>query len=312
MCPSSDDLNRLYSGPFDDFVQRRTMLTRALRKSGKKSEASFVQKLPKPAFSAWLVNHVYWHESDLFQRLLEAGDHLRQAQKDVLPGQGLSSLKHAQRKVPKAIDSLLGAAQQETARMERPFTAQTERRFIRALEAIAQAPRESFDPPLGRFVEDLIPTGFDALLELAASLPKPDKPVVKKAAQSSTGGNVGKPKRPSKSSRSLSPGQTPRTSGRALLKKRIQRVRDNRDKAQREVKVASLSLQGLVQKQRGCRKEMDVLADQLAVLKKEIRQIESRLETTKRHHARKAHRLEKAQQDLAKLLVGAWELKIEN
>ena len=137
------------------------MLTRALRKSGKKSEASFVQKLPKPAFSAWLVNHVYWHESDLFQRLLEAGDHLRQAQKDVLPGQGLSSLKHAQRKVPKAIDSLLGAAQQETARMERPFTAQTERRFIRALEAIAQAPRESFDPPLGRFVEDLMPTGFD-------------------------------------------------------------------------------------------------------------------------------------------------------
>ena len=171
MCPSSDDLNRLYSGPFDDFVQRRTMLTRALRKSGKKSEASFVQKLPKPAFSAWLVNHVYWHESDLFQRLLEAGDHLRQAQKDVLPGQGLSSLKHAQRKVPEAIDSLLEAAQQETARMERPFTAQTERRFIRALEAIAQAPRESFDPPLGRFVEDLMPTGFDALLELAASLP---------------------------------------------------------------------------------------------------------------------------------------------
>ena len=81
----SDDLNRLYSGPFSDFVQRRILLTRTLRKAGRKSEASSVQKLSKPAFSAWLVNHVYWHKSDLFQRLQEAGGGLRQDQKDVLP-----------------------------------------------------------------------------------------------------------------------------------------------------------------------------------------------------------------------------------
>ena len=63
-------------------------------------------------------------------------------------------------------------------------------------------------------------------------------------------------------------------------------------------------MQGLVQKQRACREEMDALADQLSVLKKEIRQIGSRLETAKRNHDRKARRLEKAEQSL--------ELLIEN
>ena len=296
----SDDLNRLYSGPFDDFVKRRTLLARALRKAGKRSEASFVQKLPKPAFSAWLVNRVYWHEADLFQRLLEAGDGLRKAQKEFLPGQGLSSLQHTQRKVQEAIDSLLGTAQEETVRMERPFTTQTEQRFIRTLAAIAQVPQESFNPPLGRFVEDLMPAGFDTLLELAASLPKPGKAVEKQAARSSTGGKVNKQKRLSKSSRSISSSHRSRVSARARLEKRVLRARENRDKAVREVKEASLSLQGVTRKQRGCREEMDTLADQLSVLKKEIRQIESWLETARKQHDRKARRLEKAEQDLAK------------
>ena len=74
-----DDLNRLYGGPFDDFVQRRTLLERALRKAGARSEASLVRKLAKPASSAWLVNHLYRHQPGLFQGLLEAGEGLRQA-----------------------------------------------------------------------------------------------------------------------------------------------------------------------------------------------------------------------------------------
>ena len=269
-----DDLNRLYSGPFDDFVQRRTLLERALRKAGKRSEASFVQKLAKPAFSAWLVNRLYRHQPDLFQGLLEAGEGLRQAQKDVLPGRGLSSLQHAQRRVQEAIDSLRAMAREETLRMERPFTAQTQHRFIRTLEAIAQAPRESFDPPLGRFVEDLMPAGFDTLLELAASLPKRGKAAEKKAARASAG---------------------------ARLEKRRLEARNNRDKAKQEMKEASRSLQGLVQKQRRCREEMDTLADQLSALKEEVRGIEDRLKTARRQHDRKTRRLEKAQQDLAKL-----------
>ena len=296
-----DDLNRLYSGPFDDFVKRRTLLVRALRKAGKRSEASFVQKLPKPAFSAWLVNRVYWHQPDLFQRLLEVGDGLRKAQKEFLPGQGLSSLQHTQREVQEAIDSLLGTAQEETVRMERPFTAQTERRFVRTIAAIAQAPQESFDPPLGRFVEDLMPAGFDTLLELAASLPKPGKAVEKKVARSSTGGKVNKQKRLSKSSRSISPSDRSRVSARARLEKRVLRAREHRDKAKREMKEASRSMQGLVQKQRSCREEMDTLADHLSVLKKEVRGIENRLQTARRQHARKTRRLENAQQDLAEL-----------
>ena len=281
----NDDLNRLYGGPFDDFVQRRTFLARALRQAGKRSEASFVNKLTKPAFSAWLVNHLYLNQNTLFQGLLEAGDGLRQAQKGVLPGQGLSSLQQAQRQVQKAVNSLLGTAREETLHMERSFTAQTQRRFTRTLEAIAQAPRESFDPPLGRFVEDLMPAGFDTVLELAASLPRPAKAASKKAARSSTARKV---------SRLPSP-----TSAR--LEKRVQQARDNRDRAKREMKEASRSLQSLVQKQRHCREEMGTLADQLSALKKEVRGIEGRLQTARRQHDRKARILEKAQQALEKL-----------
>ncbi len=296
-----DDLNRLYSGPFDDFVQQRTLLARALRKAGKQSEASFVQKLAKPAFSAWLVNYLYRNESDLFQALLQAGDRLREAQKAVLPGQGLSSLQRAQRQVQEAINSLLGTARKETLRVERPFTTQTQRRFIRTLEAIAQAPPESFDPPLGRFAEDLMPAGFDTLLELAASLPKAGKAAKKKVARPSTVGKVGKPKCLSKSSRSISPSHRSRASARARLEKRVLKARDDRDKAKREMKEASRSMQGLVQKQRSCRKEMDTLTDQLSALKKEVRGIEGRLQTARRQHARKTRRFEKAEQALEKL-----------
>ena len=145
-----------------------------------------------------------------------------------------------------------------------------------------------------------MPAGFDTLLELAASLPKPGKAVEKKVARSSTGGKVNRQKRLSKSSRSIFSSDRSRVSARARLEKRVLRARENRDKAVREVKEASLSLQGVTRKQRGCREEMDTLADQLSVLKKEIRQIESWLETARKQHDRKARRLEKAEQDLAK------------
>ncbi len=282
----NDDLNLLYGGPFGDFVQRRTFLARALRKVGKRSEASFVQKLTKPAFSAWLVNHLYLNQNALFQGLLEAGDGLRQAQKEVLPGQGLSSLQRARLQVQKAVNSLLGTAREETLHMQRSFTAQTQRRFTRTLEAIAQAPRESFDPPLGRFVEDLMPAGFDTVLELAASLPRPAKTGKKKAARSSTARRV--------------PRLPPPT--RVRLEKRVLQARDQRDRARREMKATSRSLQGLVQKQRHCSKEMDTLADQLSVLKKEIRQIESRLDSARGQHDRRARRLERAERELIRIV----------
>ncbi len=145
-----------------------------------------------------------------------------------------------------------------------------------------------------------MPAGFDTLLELAASLPKPGKAVEKKVARSSTGGKVNKQKRLSKSSRSISPSDRSRVSARARLEKRVLRAREHRDKAKREMKEASRSMQGLVQKQRSCREEMDNLADQLSVLKKEVRGIKDRLQTAQGQHARKTRRLENAQQALEK------------
>ena len=100
---------------------------------------------------------------------------------------------------------------------------------------------------------------------------------------------------------SISLGHRSRASARARLEKRLLEARNNRDKAKQEMKEASRSLQGLVQKQRRCHEERDTLADQLSALKEEVRGIEDRLKTARRQHDRKARRLEKAQQDLAKL-----------
>ena len=296
--PYDDDVDHLFGGPFHDFIQRRTLLARALRRAGRPSEASRVEKLSKPTFPAWLVNHLYQNRSDSFQKLLEAGDKLRQAQQAVLPGQGLSSLHDAQRQVQQAITSLLELAREEALGMKRPLTVDTQRRLVRTLEAIAQAARESFHPPLGRFVQDLKPLGFDTVLELAASLPRRDTTTGKKAVRSSTGHKAVQPKRLSRSSGDLA------AQARARQEKAVLQARAHRDQARRESLEARRSLLGLVQKQRRCREEMEALEDQLSVLKKEIRHIEGRLDRARREDARKTRRLEQAEQNLAKIAPG--------
>lgn len=85
--PESLDLESaaadLYAADPDEFIARRTELTRAARQAGNRSLATAIGKLRKPTRSAWLVNLYARSVSDELQELLDLGAALRAAQEQL-------------------------------------------------------------------------------------------------------------------------------------------------------------------------------------------------------------------------------------
>ena len=85
--PESLDLESaaadLYAADPDEFIARRTELTRAARQAGNRSLATAIGKLRKPTRSAWLVNLYAHSASDELQELLDLGAALRTAQEQL-------------------------------------------------------------------------------------------------------------------------------------------------------------------------------------------------------------------------------------
>ena len=296
--PSREELRGLYSAPFHDFVQRRTELARSLRRAGLRGEASRVQKLTKPTFSAWLANYLYWHQEPLFRDLLKAGEQLRRKQQAIRAGRGLSVLRKPRQAVQDAIRPLMASARQETSRLGKPWTTRTERRILRTLETVAQVPQESFNPPLGELVEDLKPGGFDALLCLLPGPPASDSRVVQEKEQSSgeRGSGGRKASRRDRRTRLQTGG-----GGRDGRARERERARSVRDRARGALNESRSSLEGLERRRDACRQEKDSLLHRLDALTGQLSQIERRLARARAGHQRKAAALEKAERALEKL-----------
>ena len=82
----SADLDALFQLPLNEFTGARNALASRLQKAGRKEEADHVRRLTKPPVSAWVVNQLFWKERPWFERLLESGAKLRQAQAAGLAG----------------------------------------------------------------------------------------------------------------------------------------------------------------------------------------------------------------------------------
>jgi hypothetical protein len=65
------DITRLYRGPLEDFVARRTSVVRQLRVSDPDA-AGVVAKLPKPLVSAWAIDQLAVENPELAAELLAA------------------------------------------------------------------------------------------------------------------------------------------------------------------------------------------------------------------------------------------------
>ncbi|MGE0450698.1 MAG: hypothetical protein AB7Q29_14090 [Vicinamibacterales bacterium] len=145
------EIDELYALPLAEFTAARNRLARTL----KGDDAARVKRLPKPATVAWAVNGLYWHDRQTWQRLMQAGRALRQAQ--------IAALEGRRSDVRKAADAhrhaLAEAAQRAMAHAARGEVHPSIDQVSRMLEAVSLAG----DVRPGRFTEVLQPAGFEAL-----------------------------------------------------------------------------------------------------------------------------------------------------
>jgi hypothetical protein len=149
-----DDLYRL---PPDEFVAARTALAKTLTGD----DAKRVKALQKPTVVPWSVNQVYWHARDVYDRVLKAGEKLRDAQLTALKGRA-SDVRGATTAHREAVAAAVKAASRlATDAGARPDPEPLARMF----EALSL--QKTTSEQHGRFTKPLQPQGFEALAGIA-------------------------------------------------------------------------------------------------------------------------------------------------
>lgn len=101
----------LYGLPLERFVPERAALAKRLRGAGEREEAAQVGKLAKPTVAAWMVNQLVRTQKAGVARLFEAGDALKQAQREIVQGGGgAAALRDASAVKRAALAELVDAA----------------------------------------------------------------------------------------------------------------------------------------------------------------------------------------------------------
>jgi hypothetical protein len=150
---SESRIDDLYKLPPDEFVPARN----ALAKSLAGDEAKAVKALTKPTVVPWAVNQLYWHDHDVYGRLVKAGEKLREAQLTALKGKS-SDVRGATNTHRQAVAEAVKAASELAAAAGVHPDPDALARMFEAL-SLQKIPSE----PHGRFTKPLQPQGFEAL-----------------------------------------------------------------------------------------------------------------------------------------------------
>lgn len=110
----ADIAGELHALPPDEFVAARNALAGELRQ-GDRALADAVAELRRPSPAAWLVNQLVRHRGDEVERLLELGEQLRAAQRD-LDASSLTALARERRAVVAALCRDAGQLAEELGR----------------------------------------------------------------------------------------------------------------------------------------------------------------------------------------------------
>ncbi len=176
------EIDGLYQLPLTGFVAARDALSKGLRQTGEREAAARVKTLSKPGVSAWAVNQVYWRHRREFDRLLEAGKRVREAQSE-----GAAALREASGARRLAESECLRLAEQALREDGHAAGPVILKRVATSFEALAAYGPSQPDPPPGRLVEDVASPGFDAFAGVALAQATPrSKPVSKSVRK--TGG----------------------------------------------------------------------------------------------------------------------------
>lgn len=146
-------IDELYRASLSEFISNRT----ALAKSLAGEDAQRVRKLAKPTVVPWAVNQIYWRARPLYDRLINSGQKLRDAQVAALGGKK-ADIRAASEAHRKAIAEAVAQAERIAAAegSHPPPDA-----LMRTFEAISLA-IEPVETP-GRLTKPLQPAGFEAL-----------------------------------------------------------------------------------------------------------------------------------------------------
>jgi hypothetical protein len=161
MADLDSDIDRLYEGPLDAFIDARNALAKA-------TKVAAVKALVKPSLPAWAVNRLHWHQRALVDRLIAASETVRAEHQRALAGEkaAIAGAEQAHREV---LREAVAAAKDVLTAGGHAITPST-------LDAVRDTLSALPSPEAnGRLTRPLAPRGLEALagLVLAARVAGP-------------------------------------------------------------------------------------------------------------------------------------------
>ena len=160
MADLDSDIDRLYAGPLDAFIDARNALAKA-------TKVAAVKTLVKPSLPAWAVNQLHWHHRALVDRLVTAAEAVRAEHQRALAGEkaAIAAAEQAHREV---LREAVAAAKDVLTAGGHALTPGT-------LDAVRDTLSALPSPDAnGRLTRPLTPRGLDALAGLVlAARPGP-------------------------------------------------------------------------------------------------------------------------------------------
>jgi hypothetical protein len=190
MAKRSDSLEQaadeLYGLPPDEFTEARDALVKRLRADKQRELANEVKGMRKPTVAAWALNQLVRNRKKDVERLLAAGEELREAQEQLVSSGDRSGFQSAAAKERELVATLARDAAALAAEAGVGTSQGLEEKLVATLHAAALDEETAAELGAGRVLrERQAVTGFGGI-ELAAA---PSKPAPKRA---------GKPAKPSK------------------------------------------------------------------------------------------------------------------
>lgn len=168
------DIDDLYGAPLDRFVPQRTELAKALRKEGRREDATAVAALRKPSVAAWAVNQLIRTQSRSIKELFGAGDALRRAHEQAASGQGdAQALRTATQEERAAVDALIEAARGLLTSDGHELSPSVIDRVAETLRAAALDPDARAQVSEGRLERELRHVGLGFLGDAGPAAPAP-------------------------------------------------------------------------------------------------------------------------------------------
>jgi DNA repair exonuclease SbcCD ATPase subunit len=240
----------LYQVPLEQFVAERKRLA---KESGDKS----LLERKKPSISAWVVNQLYWHARDAFDRMMETADQLRKGKLDADRPHRDAIAKLRQRAATILEDAGHGA------------TEGVLRRVTTTLSALAAAGGWEPSEP-GTLAYDLDPPGFGAL-GIAAVTPDEAPPKHEHHPKKHDGHDEReRAKREAEEARR-------RAAAREKLEQQLERARAHADNVAGEAKVAGKEADKLEREAVKAREHAGKLEDRAAEAREEVEKLEREL-----------------------------------